>query len=210
MATVALKPLRRDTHQAQKSAATRVQIIEAAVTCLLRHGYADTTTPRIAEIAQLSRGAMMHHFTNRMAVIQAVINHLHTKRLRAFRRAVSQLPQQAPRLHDALMAYWRHVTHPLFIAFHELTVASRSDPELETILRPAQLEFDRQWHDLAVELFPEWQRDRESFELALALSRTQLEGMAVVRLSGQLEAPMEARLLDHLERQLAALKPALL
>ena len=48
--------------QAQKSASTRTQIIEAAIKCFIECGYSRTTTTLIAEKAGLSRGAMLHHF----------------------------------------------------------------------------------------------------------------------------------------------------
>ena len=194
--------------QAQKSASTRKNIVEAALRCLIKYGYAQTTTPRIAEEAGLSRGAMMHHFSNRLTVIQAAIEHLHTKRLRAFRRAVSTLPEDKPHLHDALEAYWRHVTHPLFVAFHELSVASRTDKELERILRPAQEAFFREWRKLAVDLFPEWQSDKKSFDLALNFVQATLEGMATNRLSANVDKQAEQELIKYLEKCLRELMPA--
>lgn len=194
--------------QAQKSASTRKIIVEAALQCLIKYGYAQTTTPRIAEEAGLSRGAMMHHFSNRHTVIQAAIEHLHTKRLRAFRRAISALPEDKPHLHDALEAYWRHVTHPLFVAFHELAVASRTDKELEKILRPAQEAFYREWYKLAVLLFPEWQSDKKSFDLALNLVQATLEGMATNRLSTVVDPDAEKALFDYLEKCLRDLMPS--
>lgn len=193
--------------QAQKSASTRKLIVEAALRCLLKYGYAQTTTPRIAEEAGLSRGAMMHHFSNRLTVIQAAIEHLHAKRLRAFRRAVSSLPDDRPQLHDALEAYWRHVTHPLFVAFHELSVAARTDKDLDKILRPAKEAFYREWYRLAVDLFPEWQSDKESFDLALNLVQSTLEGMALSRLSANADPQAEERLFAYLEECLRALMP---
>ncbi len=193
--------------QAQKSASTRKLIVEAALQCLIKYGYSQTTTPRIAEEAGLSRGAMMHHFSNRLTVIQAAIEHLHAKRLRAFKRAVSSLPENKPHLHDALEAYWRHVTHPLFVAFHELAVAARTDNDLEYILRPAQDAFYRAWYDLAVDLFPEWQSDRVSFDLALNLVQVTLEGMALSRLSTTPNPKAEARLFEYLEARLLDLMP---
>jgi len=193
--------------QAQKSASTRKVIVEAAINCLLKYGYAQTTTPRIADEAGLSRGAMMHHFSNRITVIQAAIEHLHAKRLRAFRRAVAALPQGQTRREDALTAYWRQVRHPLFVAFHELSVAARTDAELDAILRPAKDAFNREWYRLAVDLFPEWQLDRERFDLALALTQNLLEGMAVSRLNGALDDETEARLLAHLDEELSRLAP---
>ena len=59
--------------QAAKAAQTRARLIDATVRCLVKHGYANTTTPKVAEEAGLSRGAMMHHFENGTALIKAAI-----------------------------------------------------------------------------------------------------------------------------------------
>jgi AcrR family transcriptional regulator len=193
--------------QAQKSAATRKALVEAAIRCVIKHGYASTTTPRVAAEAGLSRGAMLHHFDNGPALIRAAIAHLHEKRLRAFARAVSALPE-GDHLAGALHGYWRQVTHPLYVAFHELAVASRTDPELAAILKPAQAEFAARWRDLASQLFPEWQADRKSFYLALALTQNTLDGMALNRLTGASDPAVEEALLAHLEAELRRLRPA--
>ena len=62
-----MKPRMRDTTeeaapvpagwQAQKSASTRLQIVESALRCVVDLGYSCTTTTVIAEKAGLSRGA---------------------------------------------------------------------------------------------------------------------------------------------------------
>ena len=58
--------------QAQKSAATRKLILESAIRCFVELGYAGTTTTAIAQKAGLSRGAMLHHFPSRLAVVRGV------------------------------------------------------------------------------------------------------------------------------------------
>lgn len=206
-ATVSLGSGKEIGRQAQKSASTRKVIVDAALQCLIKYGYSNTSTPRIAEEAGLSRGAMMHHFSNRNTMIQAAIEYLHSKRLRAFRRAVSSLPDSEPHLHDALIAYWQHVSHPLFVAFHELAVASRTDKELERILRPAQESFYREWYNLAVEMFPEWQSDKEGFNLALNFVQSTLEGLAVRKLSSPMPPHEEKQLFAYLEKCLKELMP---
>jgi AcrR family transcriptional regulator len=50
------------TQQALKSAQTRARLIEATIRCIVKLGYAGTTTPQVAAEAGLSRGAMLHHF----------------------------------------------------------------------------------------------------------------------------------------------------
>jgi AcrR family transcriptional regulator len=197
-----------NSKQALKSAATRTQIEEAAIRCLVKYGYANTTMPRIAEEAGLSRGAMMHHFSNRLNVVQAAIEHLHKKRLVAFRKAIAAAPVGSGRIHDALMDYWRHVTHPTFLAFHELSVAARTDPDMDRILRPARHAFYQEWYRLAIDVFPEWQSDPERFDVALSLSQNLLEGMAITQLTGELTDKTRDSLLNFLEEQLRNLLPA--
>lgn len=194
------------TLQAQKSAQTRLQLIEAAIRCIIKFGYANTTTPRVAAEAGLSRGAMMHHFENGSALIQAAIMHLNEKRLRAFQRAVNGLPQPDD-TRGLLLGYWKQINRPTFLAFHELAIAARTDKELAAILLPAEREFAEQWYRLAVELFPAWQSEPDRFRLALKVSQHTLEGMAINRLLyGEDEETVEA-VLEHLEKQILALKP---
>lgn len=192
--------------QAQKSASTRNLILEAAIGCFIKLGYSHTTTTKIAERAGLSRGAMLHHFPSKIDIVRAAVDYLHSKRLKAFRKAVSRIPPNVDRLPLGVEAYWKHVSHPMFAAFHELTVAARTDPELEAILRPAQQAFDYEWHKTAIELFPEWQSDPEAFDIALDLTQYLLEGMAVSLLIHEPDERMD-RLLKFLEKTLRELRP---
>lgn len=165
--------------QAQKSAATRDQILSAAVRCIVELGYSRTTTMRIAERAGLSRGATLHHFPSKLDVIRAAVDYLHERRLRAFRKSVQTIPAGTDRIKAATDAYWAHATHPIFVAFFELSVAARTDKELRKILRPAQKAFDEEWYRTAQEVFPEWQSDPEAFDLALSLVQHLMEGIAI-------------------------------
>jgi AcrR family transcriptional regulator len=193
--------------QAQKSAATRKLIIEAAIQCFVDLGYGRTTTMRIAQAAGLSRGAMLHHFPSKIDIVKTAVDELHAKRLKAFRTSIMQAPAAGKgRVHVAVQAYWQHVRHPTFVAFFELSVAARTDPELEAILKPAQAAFDEEWYRTAAEAFPEWQSDTVAFDLALDLSRYLLEGMAVSFLTHE-ESEREQHVLDYLESQLRALRP---
>ncbi len=193
--------------QAQKSASTRTQITEAAIRCFVEYGYSRTTTTLIAEKAGLSRGAMLHHFPSKLAVVSAAVEYLHAKRLRAFRKAVTRPTQDRDHIRQGVEAYWSHVRHPMFVAFFELAVAARTDKELAAILRPAQEAFEREWYDAAVEVFPEWKGRGEKFDLALDLARYVLEGMAISFLTHK-ETERDKRVLEYLEdkiRELAGL-----
>ncbi len=192
--------------QARKSAATRDQILDAAVRCIVDLGYSSTTTMKIAERAGLSRGATLHHFPSKMDIIRAAVDYLHEKRLRAFSNSVKAIPSGIDRIKAATDAYWAHATHPIFVAFFELSVAARTDKELRKILRPAQKAFDEQWYETAQELFPEWQSDPEAFDLALSLTQHLMEGIAISSMTHPRKENMDA-LHQYLEDKLRELAP---
>lgn len=187
--------------QAQKSANTRTQITEAAIRCFVEYGYSQTTTTLIAEKAGLSRGAMLHHFPSKLAVVSAAVEHLHAKRLKAFRKAVIKPTAGRDHLRQSLEAYWAHVRHPMFVAFFELAVAARTDKELAAILRPAQQAFEGEWYKAAVEIFPEWKGRGEKFDLALDLVHYALEGMAISFLTHK-ESERDERLIEYLDEKI--------
>ncbi|WP_439533158.1 TetR/AcrR family transcriptional regulator [Polymorphobacter sp.] len=192
------------TQQALKSAQTRARLIEATIRCIVKLGYSGTTTPQVAAEAGLSRGAMLHHFENGEALIKAAIVELHDKRLRAFRRAVDT-GNHDPR--TLVRAYWRQISKPTFIAFHELALASRTNPGLARILQPLQVEFRDRFNAQADVLFPEWQGQPEQFRFAITLSQTMLEGMAIGLLTGGMDEAMVEPLLVSLEAQIRAMVP---
>jgi AcrR family transcriptional regulator len=192
------------SQQAIKSAQTRARLVEATIRCLIKFGYSDTTTLKVASEAGLSRGAMLHHFENGSALMQATIAELMDRRLRAFRRAVDN---PAPDVSTLVHTYWKQLLSPTFTAFIELALASRTDKGLARILEPAQEQFRQRWYELAVQLFPEWQEDRKSFDLALALTQNTVEGMAINRMIHGCDEAMIEPVLDNLQEQILALRP---
>jgi len=190
--------------QAQKSASTRLQIVEAALKCCVDLGYSGMTTTVIAEKAGLSRGAMLHHFPSKIDIVRAAVEHLHAKRLKAFRKAIDKMPRDETRVRKALEAYLDHVKHPMYVAFLELWIAARTDPELKAILTPAQEAFEQEWYRTAVDLFPEWRDSGTNFDLALDLVHYVMDGIAVNFLTHDL-GEHERRMVGYLEDRLREL-----
>lgn len=192
------------TQQSLKSAQTKKRLIEGAIRCIVKFGYSRTTTSRVAAESGLSRGAMLHHFENSEALMRAVIAELNDKRRRAIRRT-GDISSRG--VHEVVRAYWNQLSSSSFTAFHELSIAARTDQGLAQILEPAQAEFRERRYALSIEAFPEWQRNRANFDLALALSQQTIEGMAINRLVHGLDEAMVEPLLVNLERQIQELKP---
>src|SRR5215470_16496508 len=79
-------PARRRT-QAERSAATQARLLDAALQCLVELGYAGTTTTVVAERAGVSRGAQLHHFPTRAALVAAAVEQRYAAVLELFTAA---------------------------------------------------------------------------------------------------------------------------
>ena len=58
--------------QAERSAATRARVLDAAERLFAEQGYEATSTDEILEASGISRGALYHHFATKQAVFEAV------------------------------------------------------------------------------------------------------------------------------------------
>jgi len=173
--------------QAEKSAMTRTAIMEAAITCLINLGYANTTTALMADYAGVSRGAMMHHFPSRMHVISAVIDHLHEMRLQEYSELMANIDDPnrkltKSRIDASVKAAWEYVNKPSFIAYQELLLAARTDVELYEILTPVEADFESQFLNTVKEVFPHWER-MAFLEGAHDMVQFLMKGMALSHLS---------------------------
>jgi len=120
-------PRQRRRTQAERRAETREALLAATVQCLVTHGYAKTTTGRIAELAGVSRGAQTLYFRTRAELVGAAVAHLAEQRAAAVHTRFAQGPVS---VEEALDALWEECQGVVFNATLELWVASRTDPEL--------------------------------------------------------------------------------
>jgi AcrR family transcriptional regulator len=57
----------------ERTETTRGELMIAAKKLFIENGYGDTATPEIVAAANLTRGALYHHFTDKRALFQAVV-----------------------------------------------------------------------------------------------------------------------------------------
>ena len=121
--------------QAERSEAMRQKLVDAALACLIKDGYSGTTVSRIIEEAGVSRGAPLHHFPSKAALIAATAEQLIRQVYIQMGKAVARVEGSEDRLHELIYSAWQNVfKRPEYVALHELLVASRRDPELAEIL----------------------------------------------------------------------------
>lgn len=177
-------------------------MLQAAVECFYELGYANTTTDNIANRAGVSRGAMLHHFPSRHELIHATIIFLNQQRIEAFAEEEAAVQQGAEhsRIDEGIDTYWRQLNSPIFVVFHELTIAARTDPQLAKMLQPAFAEFNTKWMEALRQVFPDLAQSNE-FERTIFMTEFMLESMAVMKQSGLGRVP-EQMMLDWLKNEL--------
>ncbi|MFY1671376.1 TetR/AcrR family transcriptional regulator [Plantactinospora sp. WMMB334] len=144
-------PTRRT--QAERSNATREALLNATVESLIEIGYAATTTARVADRAGVSRGAHLHHFQTRQALVTAAVEHLAAQRAAELMELMGrQVPRPLP---ERLDLVWQGYTGPLFQAALALWSSARSDPGLHQQLVAVEQRLDQQTAQAAAVLFPE-------------------------------------------------------
>ncbi|MDR7300256.1 TetR/AcrR family transcriptional regulator [Haloactinomyces albus] len=128
----------------ERTADSRALILDAAVDCLIEHGYAGTSTVVIQAKAGISRGRLLHHFPSRDELLVAAAQHLAGTRLAQLEERVTRLlanePEGRRRVDRCIELLWATFQEPHFWAAMELWNAARTNPALSAVLRPEERE----------------------------------------------------------------------
>ena len=122
---------------------TRQRLLEAAVECLVEFGYSGTTTQRVQDRVQVSRGALSHHFGSKADLLVAAVHHIADQRLTSLRAAAERIEPGPGALQQVVAAISGAMSGPPFLAALELWVSARTDPELRAALLPPERELGR-------------------------------------------------------------------
>jgi AcrR family transcriptional regulator len=190
--------------QQERSRATQQRLLDATVDCLVEHGWSGASTTVIAERAGVSRGAQLHHYPTRAALVLAAVEHLAERRAVEIRAEAAALAgDTGSRIDQVIDMLASAFTGPLFVAALEVWVAARTDPELRTALVPLEARVGREMHRLTVELLDADETRpwvREAVQATLDL----LRGLGVANLLSD-DSQRREQLLAGWKRQLATL-----
>lgn len=123
-------PTRRPT-QAERTAAMKQRLIDAAISSLIENGYAHTTSVEVCRRAGVTRGALNHHFADLPALLIEVLERIYADVAPAEQRDRPE-PVEA-----MIRGAWKRLQRPEWKAVIEIWLAARNDPALGTELAPA-------------------------------------------------------------------------
>jgi AcrR family transcriptional regulator len=200
-------PVRAPRTQQQRRDETRRALLDAAVESLIEVGFARTTTLEVQRRAEVSRGALLHHFPSKAELLVAAVDHLAEMRAKELKVLSSQLPASNARERtDAVLdLLWQCFSGTFFQVAMELRTAARTDPELRPVLAVAEKSLRERIFAQARALFGKELAEAPGLERALDLTLQLMIGAAM---SAVLHT--EDRRLDSLIDDWKALFPAVL
>jgi AcrR family transcriptional regulator len=178
MQTAVSGPTRRT--QPERREATRTALLDATLSCLIREGYAKTTTRRVAGEANVSLGALQYHFASKRELVAEAITHL-TRRLAGdlIERGLPSADSELELTEELVDRLWETVNGPLMEAAMELGVAGRTDHALRQRLAKAQREAIEMVAVVAGHLFPD-KAAHPGFVELISTVLAALRGMALL------------------------------
>lgn len=161
----------------------RSRLLDATVECLAKLGYARTTTTEIAKRARVSRGAQLHHYPRKEDLVIASVEHVFRLRLEDFGKAFANVPPETDRRPIAVDLLWSMFQGPVFHAWLELVVASRTDRVLREALKAMNERFQGDLKVYFKEIFGPSPLTTD-FELIPAFIFSLMEGMSMRSIVG--------------------------
>lgn len=187
----AAMPARRRRTQQERSAATQDKLLDATIECIVELGYARTSTTLVCERAGLSRGAQVHHFPTRAALVAAAIERLFTRRHQEFRDSL----QSQPDVDSAFAELWQLYSGPTLHAWMELLIAARTDEVLREQLRAVDERFFDEAKQTCRKLLGLVDADEATVAAVARMILSELDGLALNRMLGHSESDYELPLM---------------
>ncbi|MCA8900396.1 MAG: TetR/AcrR family transcriptional regulator [Hyphomonas sp.] len=115
---------------------TRKLILSHAVGCIFEKGLAATAIEHVIERSGLSRGAILHHFSNRTALVAATAEFAMQRVLEKTERLASKYKSGYQRLVQNADTVWKVQNTSDGIVLAEILQAARWDKELSDAMQP--------------------------------------------------------------------------
>jgi AcrR family transcriptional regulator len=166
--------------QEQRREQMRERLLDATIASLIEDGYAATTLRAVSARADVSSGAMTHHFPRRVDLVGAAVERLAEQRIAALRSHIDAARgDRAQRVREVLDLLWGDLAGETFKVFVKLWSAADDDPELYERLVPLERTLARAIAAAVADFAAEFPYDDLDARMLVVLSA--LRGLALQR-----------------------------
>lgn len=181
----ATRPRRR---QADRSEATRTALIRAAIDTVSERGYAGATAAAIAARANVTRGALQHHFGTIQDLLLEVVRYVSQELVGEIEAEISQRDTLDQRIGAIADRYWQVYGGADYFALIEIWMGSRSNDgfraKIESLMKQITEKRNDYWRELLAD-YPLTELEVDTMRGALLAT---VRGAAVHRMFSQDDA----------------------
>lgn len=164
----------------ERSAATRLKLVEATVQCLYELGYHQTSTVIVTRRAKVSRGAMLHHFPSKADLMMATADYIRSHRREAHRLHLERYKTAREKFLQLIDVLWEEFQTPSGVARIELMLGSRNDPEIGARFAELNAELERRHKDLIWDMAQRLNiKNRRKIDAFVQLYAASVRGLAI-------------------------------
>jgi AcrR family transcriptional regulator len=165
--------------QEMRSAKTTQAILEATLDLIYEIGYQNTSTVEVVKRANISRGALLHHYPSKLKLMTAAIDFLLHNEIQKIRYLAQEMSNGDVSLEKFLDKLWGQFSGRLFMITIDFLSAARTDEELRESLKPISSEFHRNLNEIWEQFFIGSDLSKQQVTIALNMTLCLLRGMGV-------------------------------
>lgn len=162
-----------------RSVETRERLIQATLDEIFEVGYHAATTQDIAARANVSRGALLHHFPARADLILAAMEELLEDGTRQIRAVADEVQAGAGSLEGFVEFLWQLFSGRFFYLSLEMITEARNDPKLRARMIPVVRRFHQALDGIWSAFCDPAKRPPREAQIVLNLTLCLVRGMGV-------------------------------
>ena len=173
--------------QAERRAATRSTLLDAAAEVLVERGLAGFTTTAVTDRAGVSNGALFRHFPTRLDLVAATVEDVLVRLRTTYETTFGDLPDR-PDVETVLDLLWSAMSDVQFGAVLEVYTQARTDTDLLAAIHPIVTEHGEYVNALTTRVAASLSRDDGTDPAPLAglgsLAILAMQGLVVGQMAG--------------------------
>jgi AcrR family transcriptional regulator len=122
--------------QEERRSATRVELLDAAASCLVEVGLSGFTTSEVIERSRRSTGALYGHFASKSELLEATVAHILEQLRDSFVTGLENMGDDERNIEGLLALLWTQTSDPRLGAVWEIYSAARTDAAMQATVEP--------------------------------------------------------------------------
>lgn len=163
--------------QEERSRLTQARIMKATLECILEKGIRATSTVDVAKKAEVSRGALIHHYPTKESLMQAALADLLNREVDSVRNMAMRVKSGSLDFDSLLQALHEHFKGDMYMVTLEYLTAARTDRAIMDVLVPLASQFNASLESIWEQLVANAEHSSDHKRIALNATLCMMRGM---------------------------------